>query len=186
MSADPSPIDVIRSQLSIHWVWEHLQLPGRPGKNCKSPFRQEKKASFTIYKVVDGSDRFWDHVTGEGGDVTDFWCKARDCDIKTAIAELQEFLRGASRPLETSVRPQEKRAGILWPPTIRDATAADCRALGKLRGLRADPFWLGHTLGTLRVAEMYGQPSWVLTDCAGICGEGRRMDGKLYPNGAKS
>src|SRR4029077_6863711 len=70
-----SPLKAALEKLTIYDVWQMLGLPGRPKPSCKSPFRDERNASFSIY----AQGRRWkDHTTGEGGDAADFCAKARN------------------------------------------------------------------------------------------------------------
>ena len=82
---DPNPPDdqiadhlcngpIINIQLAkrivlIPEMWEELKLPGYPKASCSSPFRRDRKPSFSIY---DKDRRWMDHSTGENGDVVDF------------------------------------------------------------------------------------------------------------------
>ena len=71
---DYSPLKAALEKLSIPDVWQMLGLQGRPMPSCKSPFRDERNASFSIYAQC----RHWkDHTTGEGGDAADFCAHAR-------------------------------------------------------------------------------------------------------------
>lgn len=40
---------------------------------------------------------------------------------------------------------------------------------------------LAQDMGTLVFGRVCNIPSWVLTDASGLCAEGRRLDGELYP-----
>jgi len=46
---DYSPLKAALEKLTISDVWQMLGLPGRPTPSCKSPFRDEHNASFSIY-----------------------------------------------------------------------------------------------------------------------------------------
>jgi hypothetical protein len=177
-----SKIAEIRSRCSIAWVWRLLDLPGKPAKDCKSPFRSENRASFSIYQAGDG-ERWYDHGDSSGGDVVDFFARAKGVTVKEALHTLQS-MTGAEAPN----RPPEAllpREGIRWPPDIRTPSKAECRALGALRRLSPEAFYLAGKLGTLKVATVYNQKCWIITDCNARCAEARRFDGQLFPNGKK-
>ena len=177
-----SQISRIRAACSIAWAWRTLGLPGAPAKECKSPFRTEKRASFSVYRAKDG-ERFFDHGTGQGGDCIDFWARAKGVSVTEALTELLAITgaKALNRPPER-VFPAE---GVRWPPDIREPLAEECRALGALRGLTPEAFSLAGRLGTLKVATVYGAPAWIITDALGRCAEARRLDGRLFPNGKK-
>jgi hypothetical protein len=177
-----SQITKIRATCSIAWAWRILGLPGKPAKDCKSPFRQETRASFSIYQAKDG-ERFFDHGDSSGGDVVDFVAKAKGVSVKEALASLQS-MTGTEAPDSPPERVLP-RDGIRWPPDIRTPLGDECRALAQLRGLDPSAFDLAGRLGTLKVATVYSQKCWIITDCNAHCAEARRFDGQLFPNGKK-
>jgi hypothetical protein len=81
-------LEAIKEQMPIAKAWTLLQLPGSPKEKRgaqKSPFRDERNPSFSIFDEGKG----WkDHGTGEGGDVIDFWMKATGKSKGDSIAEL--------------------------------------------------------------------------------------------------
>jgi len=79
MSTDYSPLKSALETLTVPDVWHRLGLEGRPGKLCRSPFREDRNPSFSVYK----NGRLWkDHATDEGGDAADFCAKARNLSKK--------------------------------------------------------------------------------------------------------
>lgn len=54
----------------------------------KSPFREERTASF---KVNLETNTYYDFGEGIGGTVVDFWCKYKSCDVKTTIKEVSSL-----------------------------------------------------------------------------------------------
>jgi hypothetical protein len=172
-----SSIARIRASCSIAWAWRILGLPGTPAKDCKSPFRSENRASFSIYQAKDG-ERFFDHGDASGGDVVDFWAKAKGCSVKEALRQLLAMTgsEAPNRPPEHVSAPE----GIRWPPDIRTPLGDECYALATLRSLSHEAFFLAGRLGTLKVATVYGQKSWVITDQSAACAEARRFDGQSF------
>jgi hypothetical protein len=172
-----SVIQKIRASISLFEAWRILDLPGTPRKgDLRSPFREDKRASFTIYSAKDHL-RFHDHASGEGGDVVDLWARAKGISVKDAIAEITGSThtpaRAPDRPPEAVFPPQ----GIRWPPDLRAPSEAEYRALAALRGLSPGAFAIAGNLGTLKVATVYGAPAWIITDSSGRCAEARRFDG---------
>lgn len=175
-----SQVDKIRGRVSLFDVWRVLELPGEPRVgDQRSPLRQDKRASFTIYQAK-GHLRFHDHGSGAGGDCIDLWAQAKGISVKDAIAEMSEH---AKEPVKAPNRPPEAVSlpqGIRWPPDIREPQETECRTLGALRGLSPEAFFLAGRLGTLKVATVYGAPAWIITDSLGRCAEARRFDGAMY------
>ena len=134
-----SQISRIRASCSIAWAWRILGLPGTPAKDCKSPFRLEKRASFRIYQAGDG-ERWFDHGDASGGDIVDFVARAKGCSVAQALHTLQAMTgtEAPQRPIERVLSPE----GIRWPPDIRTPQEAECRDLAALRGLSPEAFFL--------------------------------------------
>ena len=182
-----SQISRIRAELSLPQAWKILGLPGEPKVNCdlKSPFRQDKKPSFRIYEGKDHL-RFFDHGDASGGDVCDLWAIAKGIDVRDALHQILDYLGDKERPSARFKAPQgspervSAPEGIRWPPDIRTPQEAECRALAALRGLSSEAFFLAGRLGTLKVATVYSQKSWIITDAGGRCAEARRFDGAMY------
>ena len=177
-----SAITQLRGRCTIAWAWEMLGLPGRPSKHCRSPFRDDLRPSFSVYKAGDG-ERWFDHGEAKGGDVVDLWARAKGLSVKEALADILSLTAGASNPAKASSRPPEapKRSdGIRWPGDLREPTPEECQELGALRNLLPEAFWTATLLGTLKVATVYGQKSWLITDSNRRCAEARRFDGRPF------
>lgn len=173
-----SNLERVKATLTIAWAWRVLGLPGAPAKDCHSPFRQDKRPSFSVYASRDG-DRYFDHATGEKGDVVDFWAKAREKSTAAALQDLLVYLPGykEDKPPQATYK---AKPDITWPADLRAPEEMDCLALGFLRSLNATAFTLAGKLGTLKIGTVKGQLCWILTDGAGTAAEARRMDGKPF------
>ena len=126
MNAGLSPIEVAKEQLSITQLWAMLNLPGKPGRSCNSPFREDRNPSFSIY---DGGRKWKDHATGEGGDAVDFVAAA--CNLSPEDgAEALDRAGGRSSAPERTNEPREFRS-FAQRRRGREGTQA-----GKLAGLR--------------------------------------------------
>lgn len=77
-----------KESLTIVDIWHMLGLPGQPSKSCKSPFRRDKKPSFSVY---DDGRRWKDFSTDEGGDVIDFIAKAKGISTGEACREFHRL-----------------------------------------------------------------------------------------------
>jgi hypothetical protein len=183
-----SAIERIKASLSIAAAWSHLGLRGSCGKECHSPFRDDKRASFSVYRQ-DGWERWWDHGLARGGDVCDLWARAKQISVKEAIDDILASMPHLGGPAKAPDRPPEaflKPQGIRWPPDLRTASGDECRALAALRSLSPEAFFLAGKLGTLKVATIYSQKCWIITDRNARCAEARQFDGQPFPSGNKS
>ena len=83
-----SPLEAALDKLLIADVWRLIGLPGEPperDKTVRSPFRDDKHPSFSIF---DYGRRWKDHGTGEQGNAADFLAKARGLSNGDACREL--------------------------------------------------------------------------------------------------
>ena len=83
-----TPLEAALEKLSIADVWRLCGVEGEPpgrDKAVRSPFRDDKNPSFSIY---DNGKRWKDHGTGEHGDAADFLAKAKNLSKADACREL--------------------------------------------------------------------------------------------------
>jgi Toprim-like len=186
----------IKEACSIEWAWQYLNCPGKPGRNCLSPLRPEKKASFSVYQGFDGQ-RWFDQGIGRGGDVIDFWAAVKGLSNLEAMRELEEVLHLAEPPKpQGAYRPAGER--LVYPEHFRRPTDDEILDLSLLRGLGQQCFWLAGQLGTLVIGEdpSCHQKLWWLTDLAKKGLEGKTFTGDpckasgkktyAYPGSTKS
>ncbi len=112
----PDLIGEAKRRLTIPEIWEKLGLPGMPGKSCRSPFREDRAPSFSIY--ADGS-RWKDHATGENGDALDFMAKAMNRPVSETVAAFLAWAGIAPkhpRPIGAILR---EEMGPVYGPILR-------------------------------------------------------------------
>ena len=89
------------ARLTIEALWDHFNYGPRRGNPIKSPFREDKHPSFSIYTDdKDGKQKWKDHATDEGGDAFDFYQRATNKSAKDAFAKFIE-LAGLGAELTT-------------------------------------------------------------------------------------
>jgi hypothetical protein len=169
-----------KERLRIPDLWPLLNLPGKPKVSCKSPFRDDKHASFSVSR--DGL-LFNDFTTGEAGDAIDFLQLASGFSKEAACKRFIELAGGApSSPLPAITRapaaPQARQKPAL--PDMRRGTTAELEALAKLRAVSVEACILADSAGLLRFATWKGEPAWIVTDDERLNAQARRMDGELW------
>lgn len=179
-------IEGIKERLSIPEAWQMLgyEVPTH-WKQCSSPWRQDKKPSFSVFS--DGK-AFKDHATDEKGDVLTFWALSKGIELKEAWKELKQLLEGNTpsiqpKPFRRQNKPQENKA-IIHFSKLRIGNQKDFEQVAKLRELDPLAIKWASDLGVLRFGEVCRSSSWLLKD--GIddylsIAEARRTDGKPYP-----
>jgi len=176
-------IDEAKRRVSIVDAWQALNLPGGPGASCKSPFREDRNPSFSIFE--DGR-RFKDFATGDTGDVVCFIERATGCTRGEAIRKLFE-LAG----IEDAPARQRRTKARKWP-TFRRGTRAEKRALAGSRNLGPEAIDLAAAAGFLWFADTEDKGEavavWIVTDSTRRNAQARRLDGKGWRclDGAKA
>lgn len=166
-----------KRRLPIHQLWRQLGLPGAPARSCRSPFREDRRPSFSI--SPDGA-HWWDFGTGEHGDAVDFLARARGLTLAAAIEELRR-LAGVPLP---QLRPASTARSAR--PDLRVGTEAEFQQLAALRNLSLDGLRLASGRGVLRFGRFHGVPSWFITDSHTRNTQARRLDGRRWANDAKA
>ena len=178
-----------RERFTIADLWSTFGFEGAPRPSCRSPFREDRSASFSIFD----SGRAWhDHATGEGGDVIEFIRVALNTDHRGVREWLVQHLNGNAAPacrvkvpILPDKRPDEPRS-IQWPSEIREGTAADLQALCQARGITAAAAWTLTEAGVVRFTEIDNHPCMIISDREERAAEIRRLDSTLFPNGSKA
>lgn len=75
-------LEDLRDRYRISDAWRDEGCDGSPAKCCRSPFRDDRNASFSVFA---SDTQFKDHATGESGDVFRFLEIARNCEFREAV-----------------------------------------------------------------------------------------------------
>lgn len=176
-------IEEAKQRLTIPTLWARLDLPGKPGTSCKSPFRNDKHASFSVSKC----GRFFnDFATGEKGDAIDFLRLATGLSPEAAFTKFLEMAGGgagtaAALPQRAHVPKADTpaRQKPVFPPFAR-GTDAELHTLAVLRKVSFAACWLARAVGLLHFATWKGKPAWIVSDKDRLNAQARRMDGELW------
>lgn len=181
----PDVFSQAKAAYTIYDLWPLLRLPGEPKPTCKSPFRQDRHASFSIF---DGGRAFKDHGgEGAGGDVIEFDRLATGW----SHAEIREFFLerlGIDHhdPPSASRKTPGPHKEIQWPCELQIGTEATWRTFSELKGLERDSVWVMVQLGFLRFGTVNGHRCYVILDDHQRAAEIRRVDGKAFSSGSKT
>jgi hypothetical protein len=171
-----------REKYSIPDLWQALGLPGEPKPSCKSPFREDKQPSFSIF---DNGKAWCDHATGQGGDVIEFLCAALQIDHREARDWFGErlgidFHDGPARPRTHKPSPTPPAKEIEWPAELLTGTPETWKAFAAKRGYAYPSVCVMVQAGFLRFSVVNGHKCFVVTDPSKRTGEIRRIDGGLF------
>ena len=193
MSFTDSPLQAAMERLSIPAVGAMMFPDWKPGKSCKSPFRDDRNASFSVY----GGGRKWkDFGTGEGGDVADFIAAASGSSPEDGAKRLiqmagvlpperTKFPRKLVRSHETEEAERERKRAT-WP-TFDCISDTELETIAALRGLSPEGVRVAAWDGILRSADSREGRAWIITDRTRRNAQARRMDGQPWERiGAKA
>jgi len=179
----PMSIAEAKQRVGIPQLWRHLGLPGVPKKSCKSPFRQDRQASFSV--SADGR-LFNDFASGKGGDAIDFLREATGLSNADACRRFVE-LAGGSPCRPSSPLPPIRRATTppeAWPlprlTAMRHGTPEQWAALAELRHVHIEAVKIADDAGLLRFGVWEGWKAWFVVDGSRRNAQVRRMDGRRW------
>ena len=184
-----SGVDVaeLKAQMPMPNLMQKLGLGDYCRKSCRSPFRDDKKPSFSVYQ--DGGMWFFkDHATGQSGDEIIFIATLYQLDprrdFKEVVARYAD-LAGCSSRIFTA-KPAPKRPtkkvnleGFYRPTRYELCPIAEGRPLS-IAGLE----WAADR-GLLMIGKLFGHEVYVVTDITNQIAEARRVDGGEFRGGRK-
>ena len=185
-TASPDLFAQARDMFRVSDLWEKFGFEGKPSSSCKSPFREDRSPSFSIF---DDGKAWLDHATGEGGDVVEFLRHTLGTDHRGVREWLAVYLSHGSAPLQPSARPKTPKATtaptvtskqIDWPAEIREGTADDLREFCDVRGICYPAAWAMTQAGILRFCEIKNSLCYVVTDADHRAAEIRNLGGDLF------
>jgi len=142
-----------------------------------SPFRPEKKPSFSVYE--DGGRWRWrDHSSGDHGDGLDFIRMAKGCDAAEALRWARDFLGIPSRRRDSDAVSTENKKR--WMPELRPGSVAEVNRLCELRGFGLDGMRLAERRGLFGFCEFAATTCWGVRDKRKKLMEFRRLDGRFF------
>jgi hypothetical protein len=185
----PSSLADAKARLNIHQLWTHFGFDGTPKASCRSPFRDDHKASFSV--TADGG-LFHDFSTDEGGDAVDFLQRATGLSKKEACRKFIELAGGRYSPstFTTPARPVRVAPSREKPsfPEFHKGSVEEITTLARLRNISIEGLNLASERGLLFFATVKNCPAWVVADAARVNAQARRLDGEPWDHlqGAKS
>lgn len=178
MNNGPDLFAEAREAITISDAWTMLGLEGEPRKSCRSPFREDRSPSFSIFH--DGR-AFKDQATGEGGDVIEFIRIALGGDHR----DVREWLKDRTTtpqplPLPRTKPVQKAAKKIEWPAGIKDSHSPPWKTLLSCRGITNPAAYAMVQTGVLRFVELNEVACYIVTDATWRAAEIRRVDGGLF------
>ncbi len=171
-----------KERYTIYDVWGPLGLSGDPKKCRKSPFRDDRKPSFSIY---DDGRKFKDHGTGESGDVIDFVRLMLGCDYagvrdffgeRLGIDHLDHYPAKSKKAAPKTRTPRQ----IKWPKDLKRGGKAELERFSRSRGLSSRTAGYLKEAGIVIPCTLSGHDCYIVTDKTDRAAEIRRRDRELF------
>lgn len=175
MNSRSLTLEEAKERVNIPNLWDRFNLPGKPSKSCRCPWREDRKPSFS---VSDDGKLFNDFATGEGGDAVDFLGKVARVATTDACRMFLAFAGSAPFPTPAPRRAKDPKPKPIFPP-LELGTDSDIGALSELRRIRPAGLKWAVERGVLRfcTSEKYQVRAYVVTDSEGVSAQARRLDG---------
>jgi hypothetical protein len=170
-----------KEKYTIPDIWKIFGLEGEPKKSCKSPFREDRRPSFSIY--ADGR-RWVDHSTGDGGDVIEFIkhaLKGDHHDVREWLAD--RILQNPSfvaRPSSSPLKVPQPPKVIIWPAAMGRGLTPSWEAFSERTGVVKE---IGENLlqqELLEFCQVDAHACYLIKDAENRAAEIRRLDGGLF------
>ena len=173
----------IKARITIEILAARL-FPNWNPKEGYSPFRTDRNpGSFSIY-WKNGVQKWKDHATDDGGDLFDFFRKARDCDQKTAFLELKAMLDGGSVstavPIAASTANRPEKEKRQFNPKLEKPTDEELTKIYHLRSIWTPALRIAVDRGLLWCSILKDWRAFMITDKTRRAYNARRMDGKPW------
>jgi len=172
-------IEEAKARFTIPILWNMLNLPGKPARSCRSPFREDRSPSFSVSE--DGL-HWIDFATGERGDAIEFLAKIKGISNAVAFIELLKMVDGTTHQPATphnSARTEPRRG--LELDAIERCSKADLWEIAKLRSIPLNGLRLAQERKLLfAYQDPYQGRCWLITDDARRSAIYRRLDGKRF------
>jgi hypothetical protein len=185
---DSSPLLEAKARLTIPTLWQVLNLPGKPGRECFCPFhdnRNSKAASVferggetffncfggCVDKAVDSAGFLALHLGASNEDA----CR-KLIEMAGVLPPVPHIPREEKRETEADEKAR-KREG--WP-AFEVPTKVEIRAISGLRNLGPEAVGILADRGLLWCADSAEGRAWVVSDATRRNAQARRMDGKPW------
>ena len=176
-------LEIAKEKLLIPELWERRGWPGKPGRSCPVPYREDKRPSGSVFC---GNRLIHDFSTGETLDAPGLLAKVEDLDLRAAcllfmaLAGVQPGPVADFAPPRPARRASEVARTKPTLPPLRDPTADEIEAIAEQRGIRPGGCELARLLGFLKVTSWRGLPVWTVTDRTRWAAQYRRLDGRPF------
>ncbi|MDB4681249.1 CHC2 zinc finger domain-containing protein [bacterium] len=165
-----------KERVSIADLWSRYGYEGNPSRSCRSPFRDERNPSFSVFA---GGYAWKDHGTGDGGDSVTFIQFAEGVSNAEACRKIAGYAGGdVTTPRPARIVSHRKRVKPKLP-VFHESTEEKSR-LAELRNVSPNAIDLCIERGLIRFGVWKGMQAWFVVDQSKRNAQARRLDGKPW------
>lgn len=179
-----SDLQSLKQRCPLPDLMRHLGLGAHAVPSCRSPFRNDKKASWGIFEG-DSGWFFKDHATGESGDELDFLAQLlrldRDKNFPLLVSLYRAIAETKPVVLDPSLVAEEKPPAPPDRTGFSKGTEEQLQKLATLRGFSVHALQWATERGVLVFGTWNGFDVFGVTDQSGKALEIRRLDGQMFP-----
>jgi len=165
-----------KERVSIADLWSRYGFDGNPSRSCRSPFRDERNPSFSVFA---GGYAWKDHGTGDGGDSVTFIQLAEGVSNADACRKIIGYA-GGRHPLSRPQKKVSKRKRRKPKLPVYIEPTAQKQQLAELRNVSSNAIDICIDRGLLRFGKWKEQSVWFVTDQTSRNVQARRLDGKPW------
>jgi hypothetical protein len=186
-----SPLEAAKERLPIPTLWQMLNLPGEPGRECFCPFHANRRTKAgSVFIGTEGEPVFKCHAgcTDKAVDSIGFLALAMggtNEDGCRKLIEMAGVMPAATVPVRGKKAAPHKPA---LPPfkRLETPTRADMETLAKNRRIFINSIERAAERGHLWFADTNEGRAWVITDGRRIVAQSRRLDGLPWAGKGKA
>ena len=165
-----------KERVSVADLWSRYGYEGTPSRSCRSPFRDERNPSFSVFA---GGYAWKDHGTGDGGDLVTFIQFAEGVSNADACRKIVGYAGGdVTTPRPARIVSRRKRVKPKLP-VFHESTEEKSR-LAELRNISPNAIDLCIERGLVRFGVWKGMQAWFVVDQSKRNAQARRLDGKPW------
>ena len=179
-----SPLKAAKERLPIPTLWQALNLPGQPGRECFCPFHENRRTKAGSVFEADGHFFFKCHAgcTDKAVDSAGFLALAAGCSNTEACRKLIEMVGVMPVPLAVMREKSPTTQKPARPPfrQLETPTRCDMELLAANRRIFIIAIERAAERGHLWFADTEEGRAWVITDSRRVVMQSRRLDGKPW------
>ena len=173
----------LKAKCPLPALMAHLEMSQYNKKSCKSPFREDRHPSFSVYS--DDSGYHWkDFGSDDGGDEVTFLARYLRLDEKkhfSALLAIYEAIATNAKLVEKATIPNISSSEFPDRSGFRPISADEIQNVSDRRQISIAALTWVHERGLLVAGTVCGLPAYAITDQSGRTIEARPLNQDIFP-----